>query len=224
MYIIIAGGGSLGAELVKRLIEMRQEIVVIDNDKEACDDLFAAYGVETIFGNATKMSVLQAAGIEKADVVVATMRDDAANLAFSVLAKSFSVPEIIVRMNNKNYLEAYRTVGVSKILNVLDRLVTDILYQIEKPELQRVAQLGQDAVEIFIVKVPENGKIVGKTISEIASSRGLPEESIIAGLYEEKGNVFKIPRGNTKIQGESDLFVITKPKLVKKTTKYLIQT
>jgi trk system potassium uptake protein TrkA len=223
MYIIIAGGGTLGFELIGNLIKTKKEIVVIDNDKENCDDLFSSFGVETVFGDATKISVLKAAGIEKADMVIATMRNDAANLALSVLAKSFSVPEIIVRMNIKSYFEAYKTAGVSHILNVVDHLVEDILYLVEKPEIQRVARLGDGAVEIFIVRVPANGKIVGKTISEIASNKKLPEESIIAGVYDKHEKEFKVPRGNTKINGETELFVITKPALVKRTAKYLIQ-
>ena len=224
MYIIISGGGSLGTELVKKFIELKKEIVVIDNHKENCDELYANYGIEAVCGNATNISVLKDAGIEKADAVFATMRNDADNLAFSVLAKSFSIPEIIVRMNKKSYLEAYKTAGVSKILNVIDTMVTDIVHQVEKPEVQHVARLGDGAVEIFIVKIPPNGKIVGKTISEIASQDRLPEESIIAGVFDEKENDFKVPRGNTRIQAESDLFVITRPELVEKTAKFLIRT
>ncbi len=224
MYIVIAGGGSLGSELVKKFVELKKEIVVIELDKESCDDLYATYGVETIHGSATNITVLKAAGIEKADAAIATMRNDADNLAFSVLAKSFAIPEIIVRMNKKSYLEAYKTVGVSKLLNVMDTLVAEIIRQVDKPEIQQVAVLGDGAVEIFIVRVPAQGKIVGKTISDIASSKRLPEESIIAGVYDEKENDFKVPRGNTKIQAENDLFVITKHELVEKTAKYLIGT
>jgi len=222
MYIIIAGAGALGFELVRRLIKTKKELVVIDNNKERCDDLFSAFGTETIYGDATRIPVLKSAGIQKADMVIATMRDDAANLSFSVLAKSFSVPEIIVRMNNISYKEAYKTVGVSQILSVVDNLVEDILYFVEKPDIQRVARLGDGSVEIFIVKVPTNGKITGKNISEIASNKQLPEESIIAGVYEKNTNQFKIPRGNTIINGDSELFVITKPELVKKTARYLM--
>ena len=222
MYIIIAGAGTLGFELINQLVQTKRELVVIDDNKERCDELFAAFGVEAICGDATRISILRAAGIEKADMVIATMRNDAANLAFSVLARSFNVPDIIVRMNKKSYAEAYKTAGVSQILNVVDNLVRDILNLIEKPKVQHVARLGDGLVEIFIVKVPENGKIAGKTISELASSKRLPQESIIAGVYDPAGNVYKVPRGNTVIHDEAQLFVITKPELVKRTAKYLM--
>ena len=224
MYIIIAGGGVLGNGLVRRLLGSRHEVVVIEKYKELCDELFAAYGVETISGSATQLSVLKAAGIEKADIVIATMRNDADNLAFAVLAKSFNVPQIIVRMYKKEYVEAYKTAGVTRVISMIDTMIADIMHEVERPDIQQVAQLGDGAVEIFMVHMPADGKLVGKTISEIATNKKMSEESIIAGIYDEKTKEFKVPRGNTKVSAESVLFVITKPELVKKTGKFLIQT
>jgi trk system potassium uptake protein TrkA len=223
MYVIIAGGGSVGTELARELIERKREIVVIDSDKETCDDLYAAYGIETVYGDATKVSVLKAAGIERANIVVATMRNDAANLALTVLAKSFSVPEIIVRMNKQSYFEAYQTAGVTHVLSVIDAIVSEMLNQIEKPDVRSVALLGDGAVELFFLAIPENARIVGKTISEIDQSRHIPEECIFAGVFNQAKKEFKLARGNTKIQGGETLFVITKPEQVQKTAKFLMK-
>jgi len=222
MYIIIAGAGNLGYELVGNLVKRKKEIVVIDMDKTRCDNLFTTFGVETICGDATKIHVLKAAGIDKADVVVATMRNDAANLALSVLAKSFNVPELIIRMNSKAYAEAYKTVGVSQLLSVVDNLVEDILYFLEKPEIQRVARLGDGQVEIFNVTVRKGSKAAGKTLSEIAKEKGLPEESVIIGIFDKVKGIFKVPRGNTQISGDAEVFVVTRPELVKQTAKFLM--
>lgn len=223
MLIVIAGAGNIGSELVNTFVGLKKELIVIDKDEETCDEVYARYGIETIHGDATRISVLKQARIDRADVAIATTRDDAQNLAFAVLAKSFSVPEIIVRMNQASYYEAYRTVGVSQIVNVVNNVVLDILHQVEKSEVKHVARLGDGAVEIFVVRIPENGKIVGKTISEIAANRHMPKESIIAGMFDAEKNEFKIPRGSAHIQGNSDLFVITKPELVKKTAELLVR-
>lgn len=224
MYIIIAGGGTIGSEVVKNLTGKKVDVVLIDRDKEICDDIYAAYGIETIAGNATRIQILKAAGIEKADMVISTLRDDADNLAVSVLAKSFSIKEIVVLMKKKSYYEAYKTVGVTRILNIVDILVLDILNQIEKPKVRKIADLGSGAVEIFIIRIPEDGKVVGKTISEVASNQEMPQESIIAGIYKEDEEEFVVPRGNIKLSGGSDLFVITKPELVAPTAKYLMRS
>ncbi len=224
MHVIIAGGGSVGVELLKRLIEKKHRVVLIDNNKERCDEIYAAYGIETILGNATKIRIMKAAGIENADAVVGAMYSDADNLAFSVLAKSFSVETVIVRMRNKSYYEAYTIAGVTKVLNIVDRLVADAIYEIEKPEIQRITCLGDGAVELFIVHIPTGAKIIGKTVSEIANSKRLPSESILAGIYNNDNNEFKLPHGRTKINENDDIFIITAPEHVVKTTKYLTKT
>ncbi|MDD3626522.1 MAG: TrkA family potassium uptake protein [bacterium] len=221
MYIIVAGGGTIGSEIISKFTELKKEIVLIEKDQQVCDELYTNYGIETINGNATKIEILKAAGIEKANVLIITMPNDADNLACAVLAKSFGVPEIIVLMRKKSYLEAYKTVGVNKILNVVDILVRDTVNQVDKPDVQRIATLGNGAVEIFIIKIPEDAKIVGQTISEIASTTKLTQESIIAGIFDKNQNEFKVPRGNTVIPAGAELFVITKPDYVDSTAKVL---
>jgi trk system potassium uptake protein len=62
MYILIAGGGIAGSALSKALSERKHDVVVIDRDKERCEQLYAATGVITINGNCTDLATLKAAG------------------------------------------------------------------------------------------------------------------------------------------------------------------
>ena len=92
MYVVVAGGGIVGKGLAMRLNEARHDVVVIDIDSRVCEDLYARYGLETVNGSATSIDVLEAAGLRKADVAVAAMRNDADILAFPLLAHDFGVP------------------------------------------------------------------------------------------------------------------------------------
>ena len=65
MYIMIGGGGFIGKGITKELVELRHDVVVIDNDPEACEDIYAKYGAITIQGNATELETLESAGIDK---------------------------------------------------------------------------------------------------------------------------------------------------------------
>ena len=96
MYVVVAGAGIVGKNLATRLNEAKHDVVVIDINPSVCEDLYARHGLETIQGSATSIDVLEAAGLTKADVAVATMRNDADNLAFTLLAHGFDVPRIIV--------------------------------------------------------------------------------------------------------------------------------
>ena len=101
MYIIIAGGGMVGGRLARKLLDNKHDVVLVEPDKEICDNLYARMGVLAINGNATSIVVLKDAGIDKADIFVAATGSDADHLACSILAKSLGVSDVLVRMRNR---------------------------------------------------------------------------------------------------------------------------
>ena len=84
---MIAGGGLIGKGLAQRLVQQKHDVVVIDQDPNVCEEIYAKYGAISIQGNATDLETLESAGIERCEVAVAAMRNDADNLAFALLAK-----------------------------------------------------------------------------------------------------------------------------------------
>jgi trk system potassium uptake protein TrkA len=94
MYIMIGGGGLVGKSLAEKLVSLRHDVVVIDTDIKACEEVYAKYGAVTIHGTVTDLDTLISAGIERCNVAVATMRNDADNLAFALLARHHNVPQL----------------------------------------------------------------------------------------------------------------------------------
>ena len=127
MYIVIAGGGMVGGGLARKLLENKHDVVLIDPDENVCNKLYAETGVVAVKGSATHIEVLKEAGAAKADVVVAATPHDADNLACAILAKSLDVPQVIVRMRDPNYENAYRVAGVNSIVRVTDLMVSQIM-------------------------------------------------------------------------------------------------
>ena len=89
MRILIAGGGMVGGQLARRLMENKYDVILIDKDKELCDHLYAETGVVVIHGSVTDVDVLKEARIDSAEVLFAVTVSDADNLACAILAKSF---------------------------------------------------------------------------------------------------------------------------------------
>jgi trk system potassium uptake protein TrkA len=83
--------------------------------------------VLAITGNATDKSVLEEAGIDRADAFVATTSDDAVNLMACWLAKRFRVPTIVAIVNQPAHSEFFKEVGV-RISENPDELVASRLY------------------------------------------------------------------------------------------------
>ena len=104
MYIIIAGAGIIGSQIAKILAKNGHNVVVIDKDKEVCDNIYNETGALTIFGSATKLVDLKKAGAKYADMILCLMGNDADNISTALLARSLGIKKIIARLLLKKKL------------------------------------------------------------------------------------------------------------------------
>ena len=224
MYIVVAGGGMVGGVLIRRLIENKHDVVLIDPHQEVCDKLYAETGVVAVNGSAASIEVLKETGIEKADVVVAATGSDADNLACAILAKSFAVPRIIVRMRNPAYEKPYRLVGADTIVRVTDLMVNQMMAEIENPEVRRITTIGGGRADIFVVIVPKGAKVAGKSVEDITSSGQFPSQCVFVALYNQESEEFSIPRGKQVVNEGDELFLISTAENIKIITDLLTAT
>jgi len=174
-----------------------------------------------INGSATSIEALNGAGINKADVVVAATGSDADNLACAILAKSFDVPQIIVRMRDPAYKNAYRVAGANTIVRVTDLMVSQMMMDIENPEVRRITTIGGGKANIFLVTVPEGAKVAGKSVKDIVGSRHFPPQCVFIAVYNQEKEEFSIPRGEQIVNEGDELFLISTAENIKKAVDLL---
>ena len=224
MYIIIAGAGLVGGNLARKLVESRHDVIVIDQVKEKCDQLYAEVGAVTVHGNINNLSTLKEAGIDKAEVVVAATGKDSDNLAFVVMSRSFDVPHIIARMRNEQYERAYREAGVDKLLRVTDLLVDQMMIDINNPNAERIATIGGGEADIYKVIIPERARIAGHTIQDIAGFDEFPGGTLFLARTEANTQKFEISYGKQEVNPGDELFFISKNVNVRKMIRILTRT
>jgi trk system potassium uptake protein TrkA len=214
MFIIVAGAGIIGKEIIKMLVENKHDVVVIDKDKDVCEALYAETGAMTINGNATDLTVLEEAGAAEADVVLCLMRSHADNIACSLLAKSLGVSRIVARLRDPRYEQAYIEAGVTTVASVADLLINRIIMEVEQPEVKQIMTLGGKRAGIYVVKIPVGARSAGRRIMEIAGQPEFPRECVFMGIYREEDGTFLIPRGDYVIREEDTIFLISKPEFI----------
>ncbi len=219
MYVIIAGGGLVGKGLAERLVANKHDVIVIDKNQSVCEEIFATTGAIAVQGNASNLETLENAHIDKCEVAVATMREDADNLSFALLAKHFGVSQILVRMNNPKYEGIYKSIGVKKIARSTDLLIDQLFVSIETPELRKVIQLGN--LEICIVDLPKNSIFHGKKIVDVVNYSGFPQTINVTAVFIDGDQKFIVPRGNTIIHELDRLFLCGSHADLKKAAKIL---
>lgn len=224
MYIIIAGAGIIGRQITHLLTQNNHDIVVIDKNPDTCNTVYAETGAMTINGDATDINILKKAGASKAEVIVCLMRTAADNISCALMAKSLGIPQIVARLREPQYEEAYKLAGINNIVRMTDLLANQILMEVEKPKVRKVITLGGGKADIYTVKIPAEAKSIGMSIKEIAESRSFPDECVFVGIYKETENDFLIPRGNYKIHESDEIFLSSKSQHIKQATDFLIKS
>lgn len=205
LYIIVAGAGLVGRNVTEELMNRGHDVVVIDIEREACDRTSMKTGAKVIHGDASDIEVLRKAGLDRADVCIGLIGRDSANLAFTILANAFEVPNILVRMIDPSYKVAYMVAGADRALNTVDIYMDSFLMEIEHPSMQRVATLGSGEVSIVILEIPENSPVAGMSIAEIIMIDEFPTNCVFAGIFREEE--FIAPRGNQEIEAKDRVFL-----------------
>ena len=116
LYVILVGGGRVGAELATMLSEEGHAVVIVDRDAEAFNRLADGFSGSTIHGNGIDEDVLRSAGIERADAVVTATNGDNTNIMVAQIAqKIYRVKRVVARCNDPVRSSAYELLGLNTI-------------------------------------------------------------------------------------------------------------
>jgi trk system potassium uptake protein TrkA len=106
MLILVVGAGRVGSSVAKRALEAGHDVSVLDEDPLSHEQLdkdlpesWEDAGGRFTVGTALEVDALVEAGIEQADVFIASTNGDNTNLVIAQIAqKRFDVPRVVVRV------------------------------------------------------------------------------------------------------------------------------
>jgi len=193
MYIVIIGAGGIGKRLTEvALKDGNHNVIVIDKNQEACEEIARKYDAVAINADATQEETLEESEVKKADVLVATTNDDATNLMVISLAKNKGVKNLVSVVNQEESKPMYMEKGV-KMIKSPNIVMAEHLYKsIKHPNVEEYMNVGEYA-EIFRIPISDNSKHSGKTIKKL----GLPKKSLIVAI--ERDHKFIIPTENVQL-------------------------
>ena len=209
MYLIVVGLGGIGKNLVKIATEDKNDVVVIDMDEKRCREIAAKYDVLTIVGDATEKSTLEQAGVSKANALIATTSDDAANLMMALTAKGMGAKKTVAVVNQEEHVEMFKEAGIFMYENPDMTVASHLYLSVKRPRIKDFLPVSGGKAEIFEVIVSEKSKVVGKPISKLHIKEGI----IVA--IERNGDII-LPRGDTVIQAHDLVTIFAKTKNVEK--------
>jgi trk system potassium uptake protein TrkA len=202
VYLVIVGLGGIGRNLASTASESSHSVVIIDRDEGQCAEIFKQYDLLAIAGNATNKTVLEDAGIERADVLIATTGDDAINLMTCWFAKRYNVRTLVSIVNQKEHSELFKEIGV-RIRENPDEIVAHSLYLWSKnPDIKLLASI--EGGSIFEIRVGKEAQDVSKTVREISNVKDMLYIAI------QRNGKLIIPSGNVIFQFDDIITIFTK--------------
>ena len=122
-FILIVGAGRVGSSVARAMLAAGHEVSVLDEDPLSHERLdvelgqaWEAAGGRFTLGHGLEIDALREAGIEEADVFIASTDGDNTNLTISqIAAKHYQVPRVIVRVMDPARAEWYAEQGLHTI-------------------------------------------------------------------------------------------------------------
>ena len=173
MKILILGAGVTGSSVAEAFASEENDIVVIDFRQELLDALKDSFDIATVTGNAAHPSVLQQAGIDNTDIVIAVTDSDETNmLACLIINALHNRPKTIARVRAIDYLKNPTLFGpngipVDIVISPEQIVMESIRNLIEFPGVLHISDFAGGLVRLFSVKVIENGFLTGKKIKTL---------------------------------------------------------
>ncbi|MDO5844149.1 MAG: TrkA family potassium uptake protein [Methanocorpusculum sp.] len=213
MYLVVIGLGGIGRSLAAIASDNGHSVVAIDKNETRCLEILEEHDLLAITGNATDKDVLEDAGIDRADALVATTSDDALNLMVCWLAKKYNVRTLVSVVNQKEHTDLFKEIGV-RISENPDELVARTLFLwSENPDTQLLASI--DGGSIFEVTASDGAKGVNKSVREASGSKDMLYIAI------RRGGKLIIPFGDVVFMPGDVITVFTKKESESKSVEYM---
>ncbi len=212
MKILILGAGQVGSSAAYHLSrEEANEVTVVDTRPEVLRELQDRLDIRTVVGHAAYPEVLERAGANDADIIVALTDMDETNMvACQVAYTLFHTPTKIARIRSAEYMNA-------KMLFAQDAMPVDVRISPEQLVCEYIEQLilypgalqalefADGRVRLVGVKVDKDGLLAGQKIASLKEH--IPNtEGRIAAIYRD-GKAVE-PTGDTIIEENDEVFFI----------------
>jgi len=206
MYIVVAGGGKVGANVTRSLLEMGHEVTLIEQRPERFATLEEEFGALVLRGDATEISVLERAGIARPpELLLAVTGDDEDNLVISQIGKEgYGVPKAIARVNDPRNQEHFDLLGISQTLCATTGILGLVEHEIPEHGLVRLLQLQEEGLEIVEVQIERNSPVAGSRVGGIK----VPDGSRLISVFRH-GRTELVDPGTVMRPGDQVLAVVS---------------
>jgi trk/ktr system potassium uptake protein len=203
MYVLIVGAGKVGWNLARELIQKRHEVTVIESDPSRYAVVEEELEHSVQYGDGSELWVLERAGIERADLVIAVTGDDEDNILISQVAREkYGVERIVARCNNPRNLQHFELLNIKPAVSATDLILRLIEHEVPKYGLVHLLDLPQERLEIIELEVAEGSPADSRAVKDL----GLPDGSLVISILRDGAGF--VPAGDSVIKAGDEVLLV----------------
>ncbi len=193
MYVLIAGGGKVGANLTRSLLRAGHEVTLIEQ--------------RLLRGDATELFVLERAGIKRPpDLLVAATGDDEDNIVICQLAREkYGISNVIARINDPRNQTYFDLLGISPTVSATGAIMGLIEHEVPEHGMVQLLELRKENLEIVEVTVEKGANCQGKRVAALR----LPEGARLISVVRD--GKAEVPDDDTQLQVGDSVLAILEP-------------
>ena len=211
MNVLIVGAGQVGESIAADLAASH-DVTIVDQRSDRTEELTYGYDVLTVTGDGTDVDVLEEAGIESAEMVIASTDDDETNIVVCSTAAALSGALTIARIKQAKYLETWeradRVFGVDYMVCTNLLTARSIGRVVGLPAAVDVDPFAGGRVQMAEFEISEQCPIVDQTVQEADRYDSLTFAAVI------RGEAVIVPDGSTVITAGDRVVIIGSPESV----------
>jgi trk system potassium uptake protein TrkA len=183
MFAIIVGAGNTGQHVAQALLAEGHSLAIIERRADVFGELPAELAERGVMGDGSEPSVLERAGIRRADVLVATTNTDEDNLVVCSLAKrEFDVPRTVARVNHPNNAWMYaKDLGVDVGISQAHIMADLIQAEVSVGDLTSLLRLPEGEVTLIEGTIAPAARAAGRTLGALALPAGALPVALLRG-------------------------------------------
>ncbi len=218
MNVIVVGGGNTGSHLAKILIDGGHIVRVIEERPAILEKLAQEISQGNIIvGDGSSPIILERAGIQKTQVLVAVTGSDETNLVITSLGRfEFNVQRVIARINNpKNAWLFTPEMGVDVAINQSELLAGLTVEEMSIDDMMTLAKLRRGKYSLVEEKIAPQSPVIGVAIKDMS----LPQNCVISGII--RNGEIVLPRGITTLEAGDEVLALVDNNAREQLAKFL---
>jgi trk system potassium uptake protein TrkA len=224
LKVIIIGAGEVGFHIASHLARENKDVVVVDTNPETLRRVSDNLDVQVLQGSGSSPVVLEEAGIQSAEIMLAVTNSDEANLVACLAADVISpVTKKLARIRNADYdgyHETFREKAphIDTVINPDTEVVKTILGMMKVPGAVDVGEFADGRIKFVGIYLDDLSPLNGVELVDLPGRLGGVRLLIAAIMRDEE---LIIPRGKDQLRAGDLVYFITESEQLEPTLQAL---